>query len=58
MGQGYQILFVEDILMEGDKTLDQARDNIENILYKEQAEKRFKEWIESLKKHAHIKNML
>ena len=49
---------VEDILMEGNKTLDQARDNIENILYKEQAEKRFKEWIESLKKHAHIINML
>ncbi|MDX2441646.1 MAG: SurA N-terminal domain-containing protein [Desulfobacterales bacterium] len=58
VGQGYQILFVEDILMEGNKTLDQARDQIENILYKEQAEKRFKEWIESLKTHAHIKNML
>lgn len=58
VGQGYQILFVEDILMEGNKTLDQARDQIENILYKEQAEKRFKEWIESLKENAHIKNML
>jgi peptidyl-prolyl cis-trans isomerase SurA len=58
VGQGYQILFVEDILMEGNKTLDQARDQIENILYKEQAEKRYKEWIESLKTHAHIKNML
>ncbi len=58
VGQGYQILFVEDILMEGNKTFDQARDQIENILYKEQAEKRFKEWIESLKENAHIKNML
>lgn len=58
VGQGYQIIFVEDILMEGNKTLDQARDQIENILYKEQAEKRFKEWIESLKKQAHIKIML
>ena len=58
VGQGYQILFVEDIFMEGNKTLDQARDKIENILYKEQAEKRFKEWIESLKTHAHIKIML
>jgi peptidyl-prolyl cis-trans isomerase SurA len=58
VGQGYQILFVEDILMEGNKTLDQARDQIQNILYKDQAEKRFKEWIESLKTHAHIKNML
>ncbi len=58
VGQGYQILFVEDIIVEGNKTLDQARDQIENILYKEQAEKRFKEWIESLKKNAHIENML
>jgi peptidyl-prolyl cis-trans isomerase SurA len=58
VGQGYQILFVEDIVVEGNKTLDQARDQIENILYKEQAEKRFKEWIESLKTHAHIKIML
>lgn len=58
VGQGYQILFVEDIVVEGNKTFDQARDQIENILYKEQAEKRFKEWIESLKTHAHIKIML
>ena len=58
VGQGYQIIFVEDILMEGNKTLEQARDQIENIIYKEQAEKLFKEWIESLKTHAHIKIML
>jgi peptidyl-prolyl cis-trans isomerase SurA len=57
-GQGYQILYVEDVVMEGKKTLEQARDQIENILYKEKAEKRFAEWIESLKKNAHIKIML
>ncbi|MCP3943711.1 MAG: parvulin peptidyl-prolyl isomerase [Desulfobacteraceae bacterium] len=53
-GQGYQILFVENLLMEGNKTLKQASDQIENILYKEKAEKRFSEWMDSLKKHAHI----
>ena len=57
-GQGYQILYVEDVVMEGKKTLGQARDQIENILYKEKAEKRFSEWIESLKKNAHINIML
>ena len=57
-GQGYQILFVEEILMEGNKTLEQAKDQIENLLYKEKAEKRFVEWIDSLKKSAHIKIML
>jgi len=57
-GQGYQILFVEDILLEGNKTLGQASDQIENILYSEMAEKQFGEWIDSLKKKAHIKIML
>ena len=57
-GQGYQILFVEEVLMEGNKTLEQAKDQIQNILYREKAEKRFGEWIESLKKQAHIKIML
>ncbi len=57
-GDGYQILFVEDIIMEGNKTLEQASDQIENILYREKAEKQFTEWIDSLKKQAHIKVML
>lgn len=57
-GQGYQLIYVEDILLEGDIPFDQARDQIQNILYKEQAEKRFSDWIESLKKSAHIKEML
>jgi len=58
IGQGYQILYVEDILLEGNKTLDQASPQIQNVLYKQQAEKRFKDWIESLKKNAFIKTML
>jgi len=57
-GLGYQILFVQDILLEGNKTLEQASDQIENILYREKAEKQFTEWIDSLKKQAHIKIML
>ncbi|MBA3013067.1 MAG: SurA N-terminal domain-containing protein [Proteobacteria bacterium] len=58
VGQGYQIIYVEDILVEDNKTIDQTRDQIQNILYKEQAEKRFAEWIDALKKNAHIKIML
>ena len=57
-GQGYQLIYVEDIILEGDIPFDQARDQIQNILYKEQAEKRFSDWIDSLKKNAHIKVML
>jgi peptidyl-prolyl cis-trans isomerase SurA len=58
IGQGYQILYVEDIILEGNKTIDQANEQIQNILYKEQAEKLFTDWIKSLKKSAHIKIML
>ncbi len=57
-GQGYQILYVEDVVMEGNKTIEEARDQIENVLYKEKAEKKFAEWIASLKENAHIKIML
>jgi len=57
-GQGYQILFVEDVIIEGEKTLEQASEQIENILYREMAEKQFAEWIKSLKENAHIKIML
>ncbi|MCK5695015.1 MAG: SurA N-terminal domain-containing protein [Desulfobacula sp.] len=56
--QGFQIFYVEDIVIEGVKTLDQAYDEIHATLYNEQVEKNFKTWLESLKKKAHIKIML
>jgi peptidyl-prolyl cis-trans isomerase SurA len=57
-GQGYQILYVEDVVTSGGKSLEQARDEIQDILYQEKAARRFTEWVDSLKKHAHIKIML
>jgi peptidyl-prolyl cis-trans isomerase SurA len=57
-GQGFQILYVEDILESGGKSLEQARDEIQEILFREQAEEKFTQWIESLKKNAHVKIML
>jgi peptidyl-prolyl cis-trans isomerase SurA len=56
--QGFQIIFVEEILDAGGKTLEQAREEIQDILYREQAEEKFARWIESLKKNAHIRIML
>ncbi len=56
--QGFQIFYVEDIVLEGSKTLEQAHKEIHELLYNEQVEKKFKNWIESLKKNAHIKIML
>lgn len=57
-GRAYQILYVEDMLETGGKTLDQAKDEIQDILYRKQAESKFDQWIESLKKNAHVKIML
>lgn len=56
--QGFQIFYIEDIVLDGGKTYDQARDEIHEILYNAQVEKKFKTWLESLKKNAHIKIML
>ncbi len=55
--QGFQIIYVEEIQSAG-KTLDQAREEIQEILYQEEGEEKFSIWIESLKKNAHIKIML
>lgn len=52
--QGFQIFFVEDVVLEGNMTLEQAHDEIHDRLYRVQAEKKFKTWLESLKKRAHI----
>lgn len=56
--QGYQIFYVDDIVLEGARTLEQAHDEIHEMLYREQVEESFKTWLESLKKQAHIKIML
>ncbi len=56
--QGFQIFYIEDIVFKGGKTYEQAHDEIDEILYKAQAEKKFETWLESLKRSAHIKIML
>jgi len=55
---GFQIFYVEDIVTEGGRTYEQAHDEIHESLYQEQVEIKFKTWLESLKKKAHIKIML
>lgn len=56
--QGFQIFYIEDIVFEGGKTYEQAFDEIHGELYREQVEKKFESWLESLKKKATIKIML
>lgn len=56
--QGFQIFYVENIVQDGSKTLEQVSQEIQTILYQEQTEKKFNTWLETLKKNAHIKRML
>jgi peptidyl-prolyl cis-trans isomerase SurA len=56
--QGFQIFYVQDIVLADHKTYEQAHDEIQEILYREQVEKKFETWFESLKKKAHIKIMI
>ncbi len=56
--KGYQIFYLENIVREKGKTLAEVADEISRKLYKQKAEKKFKSWLESLKKKSHIKIML
>ncbi len=55
--QGFQIFYVEDIVLEGNQSFEQASGEIKEILYQEQVENKFKAWLETLKKNAHVKKM-
>ncbi len=51
---GYQIFFVEDIIPAGGKPFEQVKGQIREKLYKKASEEKFTDWLEGLKKHAHI----
>jgi peptidyl-prolyl cis-trans isomerase SurA len=53
--QGYQIFFVEDIVQEEKRTLDEVYAEIETALYNELVEKEILAWLDDLRKTAHIK---
>lgn len=57
-GGAFQIIYVDDIIVEGRKSVDEAKSEIQNILFRERAQEQFKTWLESLKKSAHIELML
>lgn len=54
-GQGYQIFYLQEIVEAGGKSLDDVRNEIEGILYKEKVNKKFAEWLESIKEKSYIK---
>ena len=52
---GYQIFFLEEIVASYGKTLEDASAEIEDKLYSEIVDKKFKDWIQTLREQSHIK---
>ncbi len=56
--QGFQIFYIQDIVMDGGKPYAEVHDMIYESLYREQVEKKFNSWLKLLKEKAHIKILL
>jgi peptidyl-prolyl cis-trans isomerase SurA len=52
---GYQIFYIEDIATVGGKTFEEARPDIEQQLYNDLVDEKFRTWLEDLRKNSHIK---
>ena len=55
--QGYQLLFVEEIRSASGKTLDDVRVEIQQQLYREEVDRKYKAWLDSLRERSYIKVM-
>ena len=53
--QGLQLFYIEDIEDTPGKSIEEASQEIEKILYAERVDKRFKTWVESMRAKSHIK---
>ncbi len=52
--QGYQIFYVEEVIITGGKTLEEMTAQIREKLYADDVEKKFNTWIEALRQRSHI----
>jgi peptidyl-prolyl cis-trans isomerase SurA len=53
--RGFQIIYLEDIVQSGGKTLQEATPEIEDKLFNDIMEKKFAAWLEDLRSRSHIK---
>jgi peptidyl-prolyl cis-trans isomerase SurA len=54
-GFGYQIIYVQKIIDTTTKNLAQAEKEIEDILFKELVDNKYREWLKALRNRSHIK---
>ena len=53
--QGYQIFFIEDVISSGGITLDDARQEIQEKLFAEDVDRKYKAWLKTMREKAHVK---
>jgi peptidyl-prolyl cis-trans isomerase SurA len=53
--QGYQILYVQEIVNTSGKPLEEVSHEIERILFDDIVDNKFQSWLENLRKQSHIK---
>jgi len=56
-GQGYQIFYIQEIVNVPGKSLEEASPEIEDMLYKDIVDKKFRSWLDELRKMSHIKTI-
>ena len=54
---GYQIFYIQEIVNVPGKSLEEASPEIEDILYKEIVDEKFRSWLDELRKMSHIKTI-
>jgi peptidyl-prolyl cis-trans isomerase SurA len=52
--QGYQVLYIEDIIQAGGKSFDDVKTEIQDKLYAEIVDQKFQGWLKDLRDQAHI----
>lgn len=52
--QGYQIFYVEDVISADGKTLDEAKQEIQEKLFAEDVDRKYKAWLKRLRESAHV----
>lgn len=53
--QGYQVIWLKETVSENGMSIEEATPRIQEILYAEQAKKRYEQWVSELKKKAYVK---
>jgi peptidyl-prolyl cis-trans isomerase SurA len=53
--RGFQIFYVAEVINSADKPLEEVSEDIRNILYEQAVDRKFNEWLDSLRAESHIK---